>query len=162
MSERFELIGEQSDISGHLRLTFGFGPDDPLPFVITLTALYVARALAKMAPVTFQQIEKYAYDRGSPRYGIAGKRRGTIEPYSSLTRSSSFIQVLSILGRQAAIKAARSVYSWWACNALRWQSGAGPQRPAGGDAVHPGSGRPANPLEPLKKPKPGCAIEPER
>ena len=29
MSERFELIGDERDISGHLRLAYGCGPDDP-------------------------------------------------------------------------------------------------------------------------------------
>jgi magnesium transporter len=37
MSERFELVGEQDDTSGHLRLAYGTGPDDPMLLVLTLT-----------------------------------------------------------------------------------------------------------------------------
>jgi hypothetical protein len=62
MTERFELIDKQDDISGHLRLRYGSGPDDPMLFVITVTPQYVARALGKTPPVSFQEIEKYAYD----------------------------------------------------------------------------------------------------
>ena len=62
MTEKFELIGKAGDISGHLRLRYGSGPDDPMPFVITLTPQYVARATGKTPPVSYQEIEKYAHD----------------------------------------------------------------------------------------------------
>jgi hypothetical protein len=42
MSETFGLVGEQGDISGHLRLAYASGPDDPMLFVLTLTPGYVA------------------------------------------------------------------------------------------------------------------------
>ena len=45
MSERFELIGQQGDISGNLRLRYGSVARDPKTFVLTLTPQYVARAL---------------------------------------------------------------------------------------------------------------------
>ena len=77
MSERFELIGKQSDISGHLRLTYGSGTDDPLPFVITLTRLYVARALGKMAPISFNEIERYADDNAGDLRAMALLEKGT-------------------------------------------------------------------------------------
>jgi hypothetical protein len=77
MSERFELIAKQSDISGHLRLTYGSGTDDPLPFVITLTRLYVARALGKMAPISFNEIERYADDNAGDLRAMALLEKGT-------------------------------------------------------------------------------------
>jgi hypothetical protein len=77
MSERFELIGKQSDISGHLRLNYGSGTDDPLPFVITLTRQYVARALGKMAPISFNEIERYADDNAGDLRAMALLEKGT-------------------------------------------------------------------------------------
>jgi hypothetical protein len=86
MDQRFELIGGHGDTSGHLRLTFGFGPNDPLPFVITLTAQYVARAIGKTPGYVRRDREiRVRPRRGSPRYGVAGKRHGMIEPYSRMT-----------------------------------------------------------------------------
>jgi hypothetical protein len=61
MSERFELIGTQGDINGHLRLRYGAGPREPASFVITLTAQYAARLLSQTPSVTFNEIEKYAH-----------------------------------------------------------------------------------------------------
>jgi hypothetical protein len=77
MAERFELIGKQSDISGHLRLIYGSGTDDPLPFVITLTGQYVARALGKTAPVSFNEIERYADDNAGDLRAMALLEKGT-------------------------------------------------------------------------------------
>jgi hypothetical protein len=62
MTERFELIDKQCDISGHLRLRYGSGHNDPMPFVITVTSQYVARASGKTPPVSLHEIEKYADD----------------------------------------------------------------------------------------------------
>jgi hypothetical protein len=76
MSERFELIGQQSDISGHLRLTYGSGTDDPLLFVITLTRQYVVRALGKTAPISFKELEKYAYDNAGDLKAMALLEKG--------------------------------------------------------------------------------------
>jgi hypothetical protein len=77
MSERFELIGKQSVISGHLRLTYGSGTDDPLPFVITLTPQYVARAIRKTAPVSFNEIERYADENAGDLRAMALLEKGT-------------------------------------------------------------------------------------
>ena len=77
MSERFELIGDQGDTSGHLRLAYGSGPDDPTPFVITLTRQYVARALGKMAPISFNEIERYADDNAGDLRAMALLEKGT-------------------------------------------------------------------------------------
>jgi hypothetical protein len=76
-SEKFELIGQQSDVSGHLRLTYGSGTDDPLPFVITLTRQYVARALGKTTPVSFNEVERYADDNAGDLKAIALLEKGT-------------------------------------------------------------------------------------
>ena len=77
MSERFELIGEEGDISGHLRLTYGSGTDNSMPFVITLTRQYVARALGKAAPISFNAIEKYAYDNAGDLKAMALLEKGS-------------------------------------------------------------------------------------
>jgi hypothetical protein len=77
MSEKFELISNQRDISGHLRLSYGSGLDDPLPFVITLTTQYVARALKKTPPVSFQEIEKYAEQNRGDLRAMALLEKGT-------------------------------------------------------------------------------------
>ena len=77
MSERFELIGEEGDISGHLRLTYGSGTNDPLSFVITLTRQYVTRALGKMVPISFNEIEKYAYDNAGDLRAMALLEKGS-------------------------------------------------------------------------------------
>jgi hypothetical protein len=62
MPVRFELIGQHNDLSGNVRLQYGSGPDDPLVFVLTLTPQYVARCRKDGQPVTFVELEKYAYD----------------------------------------------------------------------------------------------------
>jgi hypothetical protein len=67
MSERFELLDIEGDISGKLRLIYGSGPADPAPFVLTLTPQYVARASGKTPPVSFHEIEKYADDNAGDR-----------------------------------------------------------------------------------------------
>ena len=77
MSERFELIGDERNISGHLRLAYGSGPDDPMPFVLTLTPQYVARAMGKTPPITFHAIEKYAYDNAGDLRAMALLEKGS-------------------------------------------------------------------------------------
>jgi hypothetical protein len=77
MSKRFELIGEECDVSGHLRLVYGSGINEPLPFVITLTRQYVARALGKVAPISFTEIEKYAYDNAGDLRAMALLQKGS-------------------------------------------------------------------------------------
>jgi hypothetical protein len=60
MSE-FELIGSESDpINGNLRLKYGAGPDDPLPFILTLTPSYVARQMQQILPISHQDVVDYA------------------------------------------------------------------------------------------------------
>jgi hypothetical protein len=44
----FEQIGKpQWDLSGVFLIRHGSGPDDPMPFVLTVTLPYVARELGK-------------------------------------------------------------------------------------------------------------------
>jgi hypothetical protein len=71
MSERFELVGEHGDTSGHLRLAYGTDPDDPMLFVLTLTPVYVARVLEKTPPVTSEEIVRYAYDNAGDLRAMA-------------------------------------------------------------------------------------------
>jgi hypothetical protein len=59
---RFEPIGQRSDLSANLRLRYGSDAHDPKSFVLTLTPQYVARALGDAHPITFVELEKYAYD----------------------------------------------------------------------------------------------------
>ena len=77
MSERFELIGDEREISGRLRLAYGSRPDDPMPFVLTLTPQYVARVLGKTLPVTFHEIERYAYDNAGDLRAMALLEKGS-------------------------------------------------------------------------------------
>jgi hypothetical protein len=71
MSERFELVGGHGDTSGYLRLAYGTGPDDPMLFVLTLTPVYVARVSRRTPQVTFQEIERYAYDNAGDLRAMA-------------------------------------------------------------------------------------------
>jgi hypothetical protein len=70
MSERFELVGEHGDTSGHLRVAHGTGPDDPMLFVLTLTPGYVARVMENMPPGT-QVVTRYAYDNAGDLRAMA-------------------------------------------------------------------------------------------
>jgi hypothetical protein len=69
MSERFELLDIEGDISGKLRLIYSSGPADPAPFVLTLTPQYVARASGR--PIVS---DRHARLR-QPRRLNLGKRR---------------------------------------------------------------------------------------
>ena len=77
MSESFELLDIAGDISGKLRLIYGTGPTDPAPFVLTLTAQYVARVLGKTPPVSFHEIERYADDNAGDLREMALLEKGT-------------------------------------------------------------------------------------
>ena len=77
MPERFELLDIAGDTSGKRRLIYGSGPADPAPFVLTLTTQYVARALGKMPPVSFHEIEKYADDNAGDLREMAFQEKGT-------------------------------------------------------------------------------------
>jgi hypothetical protein len=56
----FELINSKGEPNGLYRLRYGSGPNDPLPFILTLTPQYVARALGKTLPIMLQDIQEYA------------------------------------------------------------------------------------------------------
>jgi hypothetical protein len=88
MSERFELIGEQGDISGHMRLAYVAGPDDPTLFVLTLTPGYVARVMEKMPPGHARRDHeiRLRQRRRSPGYGVSGKGKRAPEHCSGITR----------------------------------------------------------------------------
>ena len=73
----FELLDTAGDISGKLRLIYGSGPADPTPFVLTLTAQYVARALGTTPPVSFHEIEKYADDNAGDLREMAFQEKDT-------------------------------------------------------------------------------------
>jgi hypothetical protein len=75
MSEQFNLIRESGDISG-FRLQYGSRPNDPMPFVLTLTPQYVARALGKSRPVTYLEIAKYVHDNAGDLRAKAAFEKG--------------------------------------------------------------------------------------
>jgi hypothetical protein len=77
MSERFELLDIEGDISGKLRLIYGSGPADPAPFVLTLTPQYVARASGKTPPVSFHEIERYADENAGDLREMAFREKAT-------------------------------------------------------------------------------------
>jgi hypothetical protein len=54
----FELIEAKGEPSGIFRLRYGSGPNDPLPFILTLMPSYVAHALGKTPML--QDIQEYA------------------------------------------------------------------------------------------------------
>jgi hypothetical protein len=77
MSERFELLDIEGDISGKLRLIYGSGPADPASFVLTLTPQYVARASGKTPPVSFHEIERYADENAGDLREMAFREKAT-------------------------------------------------------------------------------------
>ena len=61
----FELIDSNGDhVTGFLRLRYGSGPADPLPFILTLKPSYVAHALGKTLPISLQDIQEFAGQNG--------------------------------------------------------------------------------------------------
>ena len=60
MGNFFELINSESDPKGNLRLKYGSGADDPLPFILTLTPSYVAREMQQIMPIPLQDVVDYA------------------------------------------------------------------------------------------------------
>jgi hypothetical protein len=56
----FELIDAKGEPSGVFRLRYGSGPNDPMPFILTLMPSYVAHELSKTLPITLQDIQEYA------------------------------------------------------------------------------------------------------
>ena len=56
----FQLITSDGLFSGLRHLRYGAADDDPMPFVLTLTAQYVAREIGKTPPVSYTKIQRYA------------------------------------------------------------------------------------------------------
>jgi hypothetical protein len=52
----FKFIDSREGPNGHLQLRYGSGPDDPLPFILTLTPQYVAHATGKTLAITLQDV----------------------------------------------------------------------------------------------------------
>jgi hypothetical protein len=58
--EPFVWINSMGDVSGWLmRVYFGKSPDDPMPFILTVTAAYVAHKIQKTLPLTIQDLQNY-------------------------------------------------------------------------------------------------------
>jgi hypothetical protein len=73
---KFELIGSDGLFSGLLRLRYGTGHDDPVPFILTLTPQYVAREIRKTPPVSFLKIQRYAERNADKLKAIAKFEKG--------------------------------------------------------------------------------------
>jgi hypothetical protein len=56
----FYLIDKRGGPNGVLQLRYGSTPDDPLPFILTLTPQYVAHAVGKTLPIMIQDMQRYA------------------------------------------------------------------------------------------------------
>jgi hypothetical protein len=84
MSERFELLDIEGDISGKLRLIYGSEPADPTPFVLTLTPQDVPRASGKTPPVSFHEIERYADENAGDLREMAFREKATGRLYLTL------------------------------------------------------------------------------
>jgi hypothetical protein len=63
-----QLIGTRGEPSGLFRLSYGTEPNDPMPFILTLTPHYVARAIGKTEPT---DIQNYAEQNADKLKGIA-------------------------------------------------------------------------------------------
>ena len=74
-----QLIGTRGEPepSGLFRLSYGTEPNDPVPFILTLTPQYVARAIGKTAPT---DIRNYAEQNADKLKAIATfeKARGAL------------------------------------------------------------------------------------
>ena len=59
-----QLIGtRREEPSGLFRLSYGTEPNDPMPFILTLTPHYVARAIGKTAPTDIQNYAEQNADK---------------------------------------------------------------------------------------------------
>jgi len=73
---KFELISSDGLFSGLRHLRYGTGHDDPMPFILTLTAQYVAREIRKTPPVSFLKIQKYAERNADKLKALAKLEKG--------------------------------------------------------------------------------------
>ena len=60
-----QLIGicGEPEPGGFFRLSYGTEPNDPMPFILTLTPQYVARAIGKTAPTDIQNYAEQNADK---------------------------------------------------------------------------------------------------
>ena len=56
-------IRGEPEPSGLFRLSYGIEPNDPMPFILTLTPQYVARAIGKTAPTDIQNYTEQNADK---------------------------------------------------------------------------------------------------
>ena len=62
------LLEHVGNPAGSFRLSYGTEPNDPMPFILTLTPHYVARAIGKTEPT---DIQNYAEQNADKLKGIA-------------------------------------------------------------------------------------------
>jgi hypothetical protein len=65
-------------MSGQLCLTYGSSPGDATLFALTLNPQYVALATGKTPPVTFNEIEKYAYDHAGALRAMRRRKKPAV------------------------------------------------------------------------------------
>jgi hypothetical protein len=58
-----QLIGTRGEPSGLFHLSYGADPNDPMPFILTLTPQYVACAIGKTAPTDIQNYAEQNADK---------------------------------------------------------------------------------------------------
>jgi hypothetical protein len=58
-----QLIGTRREPSGFVRLSYGTEPNDPMPFILTLTPHYVACAIGKTEPTDIQNYAEQNADK---------------------------------------------------------------------------------------------------
>jgi hypothetical protein len=58
-----QLIGTRREPSGLVRLSYGTEPNDPMPFILTLTPHYVACAIGKTEPSDIQNYGEQNADK---------------------------------------------------------------------------------------------------
>jgi hypothetical protein len=82
MSE-FELIDKRREPSGLLRIRYGSGIDDPLPFILTVTPSYAAHADAKVLRLWFTVSAIHLS-------GVAGRRNRPVPKGCARLRKPGF------------------------------------------------------------------------
>jgi hypothetical protein len=73
---KFELISSDGLFSGFRHLRYGAGHNDPMPFILVLTAQYVAREIGKTPPVSFLKIQRFAERNAEKLKAIAKFEKG--------------------------------------------------------------------------------------
>jgi hypothetical protein len=72
---KFELIDKRGALGGLFHMRFGFGPDDPQPFILILKPSYVAHTIGKTLPIMPREISEYVEKNAEHLRSIALKAK---------------------------------------------------------------------------------------